>query len=137
MPAPTRQTDKIDASVAGQRPKSLLTLVGAAPSMLGSYCLMTNRSGLIRDVLSEVLAPIVAADGGQLYFEQVNDHEVSLHWAGRYAGSPAAGLLHEEVAVPLIRQVAPDTIVKWSSGFLVPPQAELVRPSSDGPATPK
>lgn len=105
--------------------------------MIRFGCSMSNRSGLIRDVLAEVLAPIVAADGGRIYLEQTGDNEVSIHWAGRYAGHPAAWLLHEELAVPLIRRVSPDTEVKWSSGWLVPPGAELVTPVAGPPSVPK
>lgn len=89
---------------------------------------MNNRSGPIRDALSAVLAPLVAADGGQVYIEEMANEGVLLHWAGRYAGSPAAGLVHEEIAVPLIQRVAPGTIVRWSCGALIPRHAELIVP---------
>jgi hypothetical protein len=98
--------------------------------MLRCWRSMTNRSGPIREALSEVLAPLAAVDGGRIYLVQIGDQVVSLHWAGRYAGSPASALLHSEVAVPLIRQVAPDTVVYWSSGHIVPASAELIQPSS-------
>ncbi len=96
--------------------------------VIGYVRSMNNQSGHIREVLSEALAPLVAADGGRIYLSQVNDEELSLHWAGRYAGSPASGLLHEEIAVPLIQRVAPGMIVRWSSGCLIPSGAELIEP---------
>lgn len=87
---------------------------------------MNNRSGLIREALSEALAPLVAAGGGQIYFSELGEDELLLHWAGRYAGSPACGLLHEELALPVIHRIAPTMIVRWSSGRIIPPGAELI-----------
>jgi hypothetical protein len=124
-----RQSGNIGPVEPGQAFGSIVPLADSNAAVLPYVRSMTNRSGLIRGALSEMLAPLVAAEGGQVYFEEVGDEEVSLHWAGRYAGSPAAGLLHEEVAVPLVQQVAPGTLVKWSSGRLVPAKAELIEPA--------
>jgi Fe-S cluster biogenesis protein NfuA len=89
---------------------------------------MNNQSGKIREVLAEALAPLVAAGGGRIYLSELSDEALLLHWAGRYAGSPASGVLHEELAVPLIRRIAPSVVVKWSSGRLIPSGAELIQP---------
>lgn len=98
---------------------------------------MSSRTGPIRQVLSELLAPLVAKEGGSVYFMESEDGVLTLHWAGRYSGNPATALIHEEIAVPLIQEIAPGTIVKWSSGRLVPTDAELVEPrltATDGMA---
>lgn len=92
---------------------------------------MSSRTGPIRQVLSELLAPLVAKEGGQLYLMESEDGVLTLHWAGRYSGNPATALIHEEIAVPLIREVAPGTVVKWTSGRLIPTNAELVEPQPD------
>lgn len=89
---------------------------------------MNFRSGPIREALSKVVAPLVAVDGGHLYLTKLDDGEVALHWAGRYAGSPAACLLHEEIVVPLIDRLAPGIVVTWSSGCIIPIGAELIEP---------
>jgi hypothetical protein len=89
---------------------------------------MSEQSLVLREMLSTALAPLAAADGGEIYLEELGEQEFSLHWAGRYAGSPAAALLHEEIAVPLIRQLAPQAIVRWSSGHIVPTNAKRVAP---------
>lgn len=72
---------------------------------------------------------MLAVDGGQIYLEEVTERELLIHWAGRYAGSPAVAVLHTELAVPLIQRIAPGTLVRWSSGQLIPPNARLVSPA--------
>jgi hypothetical protein len=89
---------------------------------------MKNRSGQIQVALAEALAPIVAADGGAVYMAEAGEDELLLHWAGRYAGSPACVILHEELALPIIRRLAPGVVVKWSSGRLIPDGAKLIEP---------
>jgi hypothetical protein len=90
---------------------------------------MQSRYSQVREALSKVVAPLASAEGGRIYLEALGDSEVLIHWAGRYAGSPAVELLHVEVTLPLIQRVAPGTIVRWSSGRLIPQGAVLVEPS--------
>lgn len=85
---------------------------------------MSNRPPPLRQVLSELLAPLVAMEGGEIYVSEDADGILNLHWAGRYSGSSAAGLVHQELALPLIEAVAPGTVVRWSSGRLIPAQAQ-------------
>lgn len=89
---------------------------------------MSSRTGPIRQALCELLAPLVAKEGGQLFLLEGEDSSVTLHWAGRYSGSPATALIHAEIAVPLIEEIAPGTLIKWSSGRLVPEGAEPLEP---------
>jgi hypothetical protein len=97
--------------------------------MLPCYRWMQSRYRQVREALSKVLAPLVAAEGGRIYLQELGESEFLVHWAGRYAGSPAVELLHNEVTLPLIQRVAPGSIVRWSSGRLVPAKAELVEPT--------
>jgi hypothetical protein len=76
---------------------------------------------------------MVTSEGGEIYLTCVNDREVSIHLAGRYSGSPAAALLHQELALPLIESVAQGTIVNWSSGHIIPQEAEKLVPPSPSP----
>lgn len=85
---------------------------------------MSNLPPPIRQALSELLAPLVAMEGGEIYLSDGPDGALTLHWAGRYSGSSAAALVHQELAVPLIEAVAPGTVVRWSSGRLIPAKAE-------------
>lgn len=101
---------------------------------------MSSRTQVIRQVLTEVLVPMVTSEGGELYLICVSENEVAIHLTGRYSGSPAATLLCQELALPLIDAVAKGTIVNWSSGRLVPPNAEKLvaepLPASNDVVTP-
>lgn len=92
---------------------------------------MLTRLELIRQILSEALAPLVQAEGGELYLQSLGEREVSLHLTGRYSGSPAASLVCQELALPLIESVAPGTEVRWTTGKLVPVGSERVAPIAD------
>lgn len=92
--------------------------------MVASKTSMSPRTQVIRQVLTEVLVPIVAKEGGEIHLLCVNDNEFTIHMGGRYSGSPAAVLFYEELALPLIEKVAKGTVVNWSTGRLVPPNAE-------------
>ncbi|MGC4065992.1 MAG: hypothetical protein QM784_15350 [Polyangiaceae bacterium] len=89
---------------------------------------MSSRVEQIREALRGVLAPLVAAEGGLVYLTVIHEREVVLHFGGRLAGSPGASLIHNELALPLIDAAAPGTIVHFSSGRLVPRDAESLTP---------
>jgi Fe-S cluster biogenesis protein NfuA len=85
---------------------------------------MSSPTQRIREALSEVIVPLVTFEGGEVYFSCVSEREVSIHLAGRYSGSPAAALVYQELALPLIESVAQGTLVSLSSGNIIPPGAE-------------
>jgi hypothetical protein len=89
---------------------------------------MSSRVELIREALRDVLGPLVATEGGLVYSTMIHEREIVVHYGGRLAGSPGASLIHNEFALPLIDAVAPGTIVHFSSGRLVPRDAEQVVP---------
>jgi len=91
-----------------------------------------SRLPLIRQILTEILAPMVSAEGGELYLTTIHDREIAIHLAGRFAGSPGAGLIYQELALPLIEAVAPGTSVHWSSGRIIPNGAEELKAQTDG-----
>jgi Fe-S cluster biogenesis protein NfuA len=80
----------------------------------------------ILSVIKEVLAPMVAADGGRLYVVQADSQHVSLHLAGRFAGCPGNQVATRRVIQPLIATVAPDAEVTVTWGRLVPMGATRV-----------
>ena len=77
---------------------------------------------LVRDVL----APLVEADGGELYLVSVDDSAVSLHLAGRFSGCPGNTLARRRVLEPLIASAAPGATVTVTTGPLVPKGAQRV-----------
>ena len=74
----------------------------------------------ILQVVREVLAPLVRADGGELYLVRVEDDAVALHLAGRFVGCPSNALAWRQIIEPAIRAVAFSAQVIVSSGVLVP-----------------
>lgn len=94
---------------------------------------MASRPQLIRQILTEILVPMVHAEGGTLYLTTVHEREVSIHLAGRFAGSPGSVLIFQELALPLIESVAPGTIVHWASGRILPPAADELKPGFPTP----
>ena len=80
----------------------------------------------ILTVIREVLAPMVVADGGQLYVVQADAQRVALHLAGRFAGCPGNQVATRRVIQPLISVVAPDAELTVTWGRLVPTGATRV-----------
>ncbi len=78
----------------------------------------------ILQVVREVLAPLVRADGGELYVVRAEDDAVSLHLGGRFAGCPGNALARRQIIEPAIRAVAPHAVVTVSSGAIVPKGAQ-------------
>lgn len=77
-------------------------------------------------VLREVLAPLVAADGGRLYVVEVSAERVAIHLSGRYAGCPGNTLATRRVIEPAVRAVLPQAELTVTAGTTVPSGARLV-----------
>ena len=71
-------------------------------------------------VVREVLAPLVRADGGDLYLVSVEDTGVSLHVTGRFSGCPGNTLARRRIFEPPLVAVAPGITVTLTSGPLIP-----------------
>jgi Fe-S cluster biogenesis protein NfuA len=87
----------------------------------------------ILTVIKEVLAPMVAADGGRLYVVQADAKQVCLHLGGRFAGCPGNQVATRRVIQPLIAAVAPQAELTVTWGRLVPMGATPVDVSSPTP----
>jgi Fe-S cluster biogenesis protein NfuA len=74
----------------------------------------------IERVVREVLAPLVRADGGDLYLVSVEDTGVSLHVTGRFSGCPGNTLARRRVFEPPLAAIAPGITVTLTSGPLIP-----------------
>jgi len=83
------------------------------------------REEIVR-VVKEVLAPLVQADGGELYLVSVDDVGVSLHLAGRFSGCPGNTLARRRVLEPLIASAVPGAFVTLTTGALIPKGAQRV-----------
>jgi len=85
---------------------------------------MGDTKAEISRVLREIVAPLVHADGGELYLVGANEENVSLHLAGRFSGCPGNTLATRRVIEPAIFAVAPKARVTVTSGPLIPKGAE-------------
>lgn len=68
----------------------------------------------------DVLAPLLAADGGVLYVVRIDDDAVILHLGGTCAGCPGAPITSSSVIDPAIRSIAPGIRLKVTNGALLP-----------------
>lgn len=86
--------------------------------------------------LRDVLAPLIEADGGELYVladqpDSPKSTPVRLHLGGRFAGCPGNALVSEHIIRPALAPVLGSRDVQISSGRLIPPGAERIRTASN------
>lgn len=96
--------------------------------MLASKFPMSSPKDELVRVVREVLAPLVKADGGDLYLVSVDDAGISLHLAGRFSGCPGNTLARRRVLEPLIASAVPGAYLTVTTGPLVPRGAQRVSP---------
>ncbi|MFO0547513.1 MAG: NifU family protein [Polyangiaceae bacterium] len=90
---------------------------------------MTASIDQLLKVLKEVVAPLIRADGGEIYILAVEPNHLSLHLAGKFAGCPGSPLVVRGVIEPAIRAVAPTARLEVSCGIRVPDGASPVATS--------
>jgi Fe-S cluster biogenesis protein NfuA len=81
--------------------------------------------------LETVIAPLVEADGGELYLlplQAAGTGPIRLHLAGRFSGCPGNNLVSEHIIRPALEPLTSDRSIEISSGRLVPPGAERIFP---------
>ncbi len=77
-------------------------------------------------VCRDVIAPLVRADGGEVYLVAVEPDQLTLHLAGTCDGCHGAVHTTRGVIEPAIHAVAPTARVVVTSGVRVPEGASLV-----------
>jgi Fe-S cluster biogenesis protein NfuA len=77
-------------------------------------------------VCRDVIAPLVRADGGEVYLVAVEPDALTLHLAGTCAGCPGAVLTARGVIEPAVHAVAPSARVVVTNGGKIPDGASLV-----------
>jgi Fe-S cluster biogenesis protein NfuA len=76
--------------------------------------------GSVTKALSEFVAALVRADGGELYLVSATPDDVHLHLTGTCAGCPGATMTRERLLEPAVRGAAPKATVKVTTGWSVP-----------------
>ncbi|MEP7121409.1 MAG: NifU family protein [Byssovorax sp.] len=77
-------------------------------------------------VCRDVIAPLVKADGGELFIVAVEADHVTLHLAGTCAGCPGAVLTARGIIEPAVHAVAPTARVVVTNGAKIPEGASPV-----------
>jgi Fe-S cluster biogenesis protein NfuA len=77
-------------------------------------------------ICEDILAPLIRADGGELFVVSIEADSIALHLAGKCSGCPGATLTTTSIIEPAIRAIAPAIRVVVTSGFQVPAGAALV-----------
>ncbi|MCH2110075.1 MAG: hypothetical protein MK135_12160 [Polyangiaceae bacterium] len=77
-------------------------------------------------VLTEIIAPLIEADDGELYSTPEGLPIVRLHLKGRFAGCPGNQIVESKILQPLIQAAYPEAQLIVSSGAIVPSSAERV-----------
>jgi Fe-S cluster biogenesis protein NfuA len=96
------------------------TLVVGSPSVVSA-----SREAVVR-VCSEILAPLIRQDGGELYLVAVEQDRLSLHLAGRCSGCPGTTFTCVSIIEPAVHAVAPSIRITITSGFRIPEGATIV-----------
>jgi Fe-S cluster biogenesis protein NfuA len=74
----------------------------------------------------EILAPLVQADGGEMYLVTIGPDEVHVHLAGTCAGCPGASLTRDRLLEPAFAGIVPKVSLKVTTGWIVPDGAQRV-----------
>ncbi len=77
-------------------------------------------------VCRDVIAPLVRADGGELFIVAVEPDHVTLHLAGTCSGCPGAVLTARGIIEPAVHAVAPTARVVVTNGAKVPEGASPI-----------
>ncbi|HEV8244819.1 MAG TPA: NifU family protein [Polyangiaceae bacterium] len=85
---------------------------------------MPSPRELILQVVRDVVAPLIRADGGEIHILSADDGGVALHVSGRYSGCPGNTLARRRVIEPIIGKRVPGAKVALSSGPRIPKGAE-------------
>jgi Fe-S cluster biogenesis protein NfuA len=84
-------------------------------------------------ICEDLLAPLIRADGGELFVVAIDSDSITLHLAGKCSGCPGAMLTSTAIIEPALRTVAPAIRVVVTSGFQVPEGAAPVVPAGAAP----
>jgi len=80
----------------------------------------------LKSALSGVIAPLVEADGGELFLVPARGRVIHLHLRGRFSGCPGNPLVGEHVLRPVVEAADPAAKVQVTSGPILPEGAERI-----------
>jgi Fe-S cluster biogenesis protein NfuA len=83
----------------------------------------------LKGALAAVVAPLIEADGGELFLVPARGRLVHLHLRGRFSGCPGNPLVAEHVLRPVVEAADPAAKIQVTSGALLPEGAERILPA--------
>lgn len=83
------------------------------------------REELLR-VLREIVAPLLIADGAEVYVVPATDDAFRIHLAGRYSGCPGNTLAVRHFVEPALLTVSAGAQVVVTSGAIIPSGARKI-----------
>ena len=68
----------------------------------------------------DILAPMVKADGGEMFLVRIEGDDVYIHLGAACAGCPGASMTSDNVILPMLRTVVPKVRVVLTTGVRLP-----------------
>jgi Fe-S cluster biogenesis protein NfuA len=78
-------------------------------------------------ICQEVLAPLIEADGGEMYLVSIAGEDIHIHLAGTCAGCPGSSFTAQSIVGPVLAKVAPKAKLRLTTGWRVPADAERMQ----------
>jgi Fe-S cluster biogenesis protein NfuA len=93
------------------------------PSSQSALAPAISRENLVK-VCRDVLAPLIEADGGEMYLVAISGEDIHIHLAGTCAGCPGSSFTAQSIVGPVLLKVAPKSKLRLTTGWRVPSEAE-------------
>jgi Fe-S cluster biogenesis protein NfuA len=106
------------------KPLSAPRLRSISGSLVGPVDDATREK--VKKSVAENVAPLVKADGGEIFLVVLTADDVHLHLAGTCAGCPGAAMTQKSLINPVVASVLPKATVKVTTGWRVPKGAEKI-----------
>ena len=115
-----------DADATGPQSVSLAKTVEVVSTLTDEQDEDDENAADLLKLCHDVLAPLIAADGGVMYLVKAGGDDVHIHLTGTCAGCPGASLTRDGVIAPAVRTVKPKARVVVTTGYRVPDGAKKI-----------
>ena len=78
----------------------------------------------IQRILRDILAPLIRADGGEMYLTEDEPQRLRVHLAGKFSGCPGTALAAKHFVNRALSTADESLEVSVTSGPIIPPNAE-------------
>ena len=89
-----------------------------------------SRDQIMR-ICREILAPLVRADGGEMYLVSATADSVHIHLAGSCSGCPGASVTREKILAPILLAAAPKARLVVTTGVNAPAGATKIEAATE------